>query len=58
MEQFLTDYAPYIAIVTAVVVLAEKVAKITPTKSDDKIVQYVYKLFSVLGLNVKDNPGK
>ena len=58
MEQFLIDYAPYIAAVTALVVFAEKIAKITPTKTDDKIVGYVYKLFAVLGLKLDDNPGK
>ena len=58
MEQILIDYAPYIAAVTAFVVLAEKIAKLTPTKTDDKFVGYAHKLFSVLGLNVKDNAGK
>tara|TARA_R110000751_G_scaffold13143_8_gene44472 strand:- start:4633 stop:4806 length:174 start_codon:yes stop_codon:yes gene_type:complete len=54
MEQILTDYAPWIAAGTALVVLAEKIAKITPTNADNIAVNWIYKIFSVIGINVKD----
>lgn len=57
MEQLLIDYAPYIAALTAFVVFAEKIAKITPTNADNIAVRWIYKIFSVIGINVKDNEG-
>lgn len=54
MESFLTDYADYIACGVAFVLFFDRIAKITPTESDNKIVAYAYKLFAVLGLKVPD----
>ncbi len=36
----------------------ERLARLTPSKTDDAIVSVFYKIFSVLGVNVPDNPGK
>ncbi len=36
----------------------ECLARLTPSKTDDAIVSVFYKIFSVLGVNVPDNPGK
>ena len=58
MEQILIDYAPYIAAVTAFVVLAEKIADITPTKAENKAIEWIYKIFAVIGIKTTDNKGK
>jgi hypothetical protein len=58
MESFMTDYADYIAVAVGFVIFFDRLAKITPTESDNKIVAYAYKLFAILGLKVKDNTGK
>jgi hypothetical protein len=42
-------YAP---IVTAVIAVASAIAAITPSKSDDRIVQLVLDIVNKLGLNV------
>lgn len=58
MESFITDYADYIACGVAFVLFFDRIAKLTPTESDNKIVEYAYKVFAILGLKVKDNTGK
>lgn len=42
----------------ALIFLADRIARLTPTQTDDKIVKAVYKLASVLSIRVPDNPGK
>ena len=46
------------AAVTALVVAAEKIAKITPTNADNKAIAYIYKIFAIIGIKVEDNQGK
>ena len=58
MEDLLVAYAPYVAAVTALVVAAEKIAKITPTNADNKAIAYIYKIFASIGIKVEDNQGK
>ncbi len=41
-----------IAVVTAVVTLASAIAAITPSTSDDKIIQKILDILNSLGLNV------
>jgi len=43
------EYAP---IVSAVIAVASAIAAITPSKSDDRIVQLVLDIVNKLGLNV------
>lgn len=52
------DWTAYVAVVLAFIVAFEKLALLTPTESDNKIVGYAYKLFAVLGLKIPDNKGK
>lgn len=47
-----------IAVILAFMLFFEKLALLTPTKTDDKIVMWLYRIFKVLGVHVKDNPGK
>jgi hypothetical protein len=48
-----------IAGIAALLILAfDRIAKITPTKTDDKIVKFIQRAATVLGVKVRDNPGK
>ena len=40
-----------------VIFLAVRIARLTPTQTDDKIVAALYKLASVLSIRVPDNMG-
>ena len=51
------DWTAYAGVAVAFILAFEKLAKLTPTESDNKIVAGAYKLFAVLGLKVKDNAG-
>lgn len=54
MESLILQYGEYIAVATALVLLFDRIAKLTPTESDNKIVAYAYKIFAILGLKVPD----
>lgn len=45
-------------IVAFAMLAADKIVKITPTKTDDKILQWVRKVARMIAIDVKDNPGK
>lgn len=47
-----------IPVVVAFAWAFEKLALITPTESDNKIVAFAYKVFAILGIKVPDNTGK
>jgi hypothetical protein len=53
MEQFVANFGPWLGVVAFAAL-----ARLTPTKSDDKIVEYVQTIFGVLGLQFPDNKGK
>jgi len=48
------NYGALAGIVVAFVLLFDRIAKLTPTDADNKIVRMAYKLFAVLGLKVPD----
>lgn len=48
------NWAEITGVVVAGVIFFDRLAKITPTQSDDKIVQFAYKAFSILGLKFPD----
>jgi hypothetical protein len=59
MLELVTENWPQIAgVLAAVVLLAERVARLTPTETDNKILRRVKRLADVIGINVPDNPGK
>jgi hypothetical protein len=58
MEQFVANFGPWLGVFSAFVVAFAALARLTPTKSDDKIVEYLQTIFSVLGLHFPDNKGK
>lgn len=45
-------------IVALVILLGERVARLTPTETDNKIFQALRKLAQVVSIDVPDNPGK
>lgn len=44
-------------IIGGVILVAGRIAKLTPTETDDKIVAALHKLARVLSIDVPDNPG-
>tara|TARA_R110000868_G_scaffold26661_8_gene102428 strand:- start:1411 stop:1590 length:180 start_codon:yes stop_codon:yes gene_type:complete len=52
-----THWAEIAGVLAACVLVFDRIAKITPTQTDDKILAWVYKITAVLGVKVKDNPG-
>lgn len=44
-------------IAAAGVLFFDRLAKVTPTTKDDGAVSVAYKIFSILGVKVADNPG-
>ena len=51
-------WAEIAGIVALLILVFDRIAKLTPTETDDKVVEAVYRIASVLGLRFEDNPGK
>ena len=58
MDSFVANFGAYLGVVSAFILAFKALARITPTKSDDKIVEYLQTIFGVLGLEFPDNTGK
>ena len=58
MEDLVTNWEVWAGVIAAAVILFERIAKITPTETDNKVLKTIYKITSILGINVKDNKGK
>jgi hypothetical protein len=58
MFDLLNDVIQYIAPVTAVVTAATGITMITPTKTDDKIVNAILKVLNILAGNIGRNRNK
>lgn len=59
MIQYITDHWMEITLAAGAVIFAfDRVARLTPTKTDDKVVATLYRLASILSIRVPDNPGK
>ena len=55
---FITENWVEIAAALAALILAgERIARITPTETDNKVLQVIRKVANVVGINVPDNPG-
>lgn len=53
-----TNVGEILGIVSAFVIAFDRMAKVTPTKADNKAVEAAQKIFTILGAVVKDNPGR
>lgn len=58
IETFVADYGVWLGAAAFFIAGFERLARITPSKTDDAVVGVFYKIFSVLGVHVPDNPGK
>ncbi len=58
MDGFVANFGAYFGVIAAFILAFKALARITPTKSDDKIVEYLQTIFGVLGLEFPDNAGK
>jgi len=52
MEKLQSLFDSYWPIVTTVITLAAAIAAVTPSKSDDRLVQLVLDVLNKLGLNI------
>ncbi len=57
LDQLITNWETYAGVFAAFILLFDRVAKLTPTESDNKIVKTLYRVSAFLGVKVKDNPG-
>jgi len=53
-ESLAVNYGGYIAVVLAFILFGEKVAALTPNKTDDKVVTFIRKVASFIALKVPD----
>lgn len=51
------EVATYVAIALALMKAFELIARLTPTKADDNIVQKIRKLSAIIGVAVPDRKG-
>lgn len=54
MEWILTNYGEVAGIIALFVLTFDRLSKLTPTGSDDKIVAMLYRIFTILGVRVPD----
>lgn len=49
-----TNFGPYAGIAALTITLANRIAKLTPTDTDNKIVNTIGKIFAIIGIKVPD----
>ena len=58
MEYIINNYGEILGTVAAFVLICDRIAKLTPTEADNKVVERVlktvYSIFAILGLKVPD----
>jgi hypothetical protein len=55
LEQFFTNLPAWLVAATALVTSLSAITAVTPTKSDDKIINSILKILNILSLNVGAN---
>jgi hypothetical protein len=50
------DWTSYAVIAGGVIFVADRIARLTPTKSDDAVLKVVYRLAAMLSIKVPDIP--
>lgn len=58
MDMIPAEYIKYVAIILAIAKVADIIVKLTPTKTDDKILKFIQPVMKYLSLPVPDNKGK
>ncbi|GAB5387724.1 MAG: hypothetical protein Alpg2KO_06920 [Alphaproteobacteria bacterium] len=51
------DWTELAGIAAMLILIAERVARLTPTETDNRVLAIIRRIANVLGLNVPDNPG-
>ena len=57
MDWLIENWASVAGIAAAVVLVFDRLAKLTPTNSDNAWVERLQRLFALIGLKVSDNEG-
>lgn len=48
------NWEAILGVAAAFILFFDRLAKLTPSESDNKIVEFLYKIFAVLGVKVPD----
>ena len=48
------NYGAYVGLATGIILVFDRLAKLTPTTKDDSIVNWIYKIFAILGVKVPE----
>ena len=54
MESLIAQWGAYAGVAALFILFFDRLAKLTPTDSDDKLVAMAYKIFAILGVKVPD----
>ena len=55
LEQFFTNFPSWLVAATAIVTTLSAVTALTPTRSDDKVINSILTVLNILSLNVGAN---
>lgn len=58
MEWLIQNWEAIAGTAAVAILLAERIARLTPTETDNRWLKTVKRLADVIGINVPDNPGK
>ena len=58
MEDLINDWPKWAGLIAAAILLFDRIAKVTPTETDNRFLKTIHRIASVLGIKVKDNEGK
>lgn len=53
-DELLANWQTYAGVIALWILAFDRLAKLTPTTKDDSIVNWIYKLFAVLGVKVPE----
>lgn len=54
VNSVIQNWGAYAGAAAAFVLVCDRIAKLTPTTKDDSVVNWIYKIFAILGLKVPD----
>lgn len=54
IKSFVENYGTYAGAISAGIIFFREIAKLTPTKTDNKVLRVLRKAFNVLGVNFPD----
>ena len=54
IQSFIENWGVYAGAIAAAILLFDRIAKITPTNTDNEILKIILKIATVLGIKVED----